>query len=159
MKLLECLDWEQVWVCHHCSPGKPSNSNSEFYSANLKSNWELPANKFKTAFTRSWSGSNDIENIEKFFSVEHGSIVTTEAICLTNQVDIATYSKKKFVEPFVNAVKALHLVSDKDENMRILEFKRFINEFGTHYASTSEMGTKLSIGTWILRWVLDQCLK
>ena len=104
-------------------------------------------------FIRSWSGSNDIENIEKFFSVEHGSIVTTEAICLTNQVDIATYSKKKFVEPFVNAVKALHLVSDKDENMRILEFKRFINEFGTHYASTSEMGTKLSIGTAICTYL------
>ena len=150
MKLLECLDWEQVWVYLHYFPGKPSNSDLDFYSANFKSNWELPANKFKTVFTRSWSGSNDIENIEKFFSVEHGSIVTTEAICLTNQVDIATYSKKKFVEPFVNAVKALHLVSDKDENMRILEFKRFINEFGTHYASTSEMGTKLSIGTWIL---------
>ena len=63
---------------------------------------------------------------------------------MTNQVDIASYSQKKFVAPFVDAVKALYLVST-NENLRILEFKRFINEFGTHYASTSEMGTKLSI--------------
>ena len=41
----------------------------------------------------------------RFFSVEHGSIVTTEAICLTNQVDIASYSQKKFVAPFVDAIK------------------------------------------------------
>ena len=32
---------------------------------------------------------------------------------------------------------------DKDEQLR--EFKRFINEFGTHYSSAAEMGTKLSI--------------
>ena len=25
------------------------------------------------------------------------------------------------------------------------EFKRFVNEFGTHYSGTSDMGTKLSI--------------
>ena len=81
-----------------------------------------------------------------FYSLNMVSnIVTTEAVCLTNQVDIATYSKKMFLEPFINAIKALHLVS-QNENLRILEFKRFINEFGTHYASTSEMGTKLSIG-------------
>ena len=32
---------------------------------------------------------------------------------------------------------------EKDDRER--EFKRFINEFGTHYASKSEMGTKLTI--------------
>ncbi len=32
-----------------------------------------------------------------------------------------------------------------EEEEREQEFKRFINEFGTHYASTSEMGTKLTI--------------
>ena len=48
-----------------------------------------------------------------------------------------------FVDPFIDAIKALHLASSEEE--RLIEFKRFVNEFGTHYASTSEMGTKLSI--------------
>ena len=52
-------------------------------------------------------------------------------------------SRKYFVEPFIDSVKALALAkSDAD---RLSEFRRFVNEFGTHYASTSEMGTKLSV--------------
>lgn len=98
---------------------------------------------FPPLFSRSWSDTNDIEEIEKFFEKEQGSIVTTEAICLTNQVDIGLYSRKMFVDPFIDAIKALHLADD--EELRLIEFKRFVNEFGTHYASTSEMGTKLTI--------------
>jgi hypothetical protein len=32
-----------------------------------------------------------------------------------------------------------------EDDFRQQEFKRFVNEFGTHYASTTEMGTKISI--------------
>lgn len=98
---------------------------------------------FPPLFSRSWSDTNDIEEIEQFFQKEHGAIVTTEAICLTNKVDIGLYSVKAFVDPFIDAVKALHLAVTEDE--KLLEFKRFVNEFGTHFASTSEMGTKLTI--------------
>jgi hypothetical protein len=48
-----------------------------------------------------------------------------------------------FVEPFIEAVKALAKAQSKED--RLIEFKRFIDEFGTHYASTTEMGTKLAI--------------
>ena len=95
-------------------------------------------------FSRSWSTTQDVENIRDFFQREKGSIVVTEALCLTNKVDIAYYSAKVFVEPFIDAVKALHLAT-KDPDMRIIEFKRFVNEFGTHFSSKSEMGTKLTI--------------
>lgn len=95
-------------------------------------------------FSRSWSNTGDVKNLQDFFVREKGAIVTTEAICLTNKVDVGLYSKKQFVQPFMDAVFALHLASE-NEQKRILEFKRFVNEFGTHYASTSEMGTKISI--------------
>ena len=43
------------------------------------------------------------------------------------------------MEPFIDSVVAL----DKaDTEARRTEFKRFVNEFGTHYASTTEMGTR-----------------
>ena len=96
-------------------------------------------------FSRSWSNTDDVGSVQDFFSKEHGSIVTTEAICLTNKVDIGFYSPKIFVDPFIDAVKALQLASDDNEAQKLVEFKRFVNEFGTHYASTSEMGTKLCI--------------
>ena len=80
------------------------------------------------------------------FPKDHGAIVTTEAVCLTNKVDIGLYSRKVFVEPFIDAVKALHWATEKDDStLKLIEFKRFINEFGTHYAITSEMGTKLRL--------------
>ena len=54
--------------------------------------------------------------------------------------------KKMFVDPFIDAVKALHWATEKDDaTTKLIEFKRFVNEFGTHYASTSEMGTKLRL--------------
>lgn len=84
-------------------------------------------------FSRSWSTTNDVEKIRDFFQVEKGSIVVTEALCLTNKVDIAYYSAKVFVDPFIDAVKALHLASE-DPDMRLIEFKRFVNEFGTHFS-------------------------
>ena len=84
-------------------------------------------------FSRSWTNTNDSEILRDFFQSEKGSIVVTEAVCLTNKVDIAYYSAKVFVDPFIDAVKALHLATD-DPEMQIIEFKRFVNEFGTHFS-------------------------
>ena len=49
-------------------------------------------------------------------------------------------SRKHLVQPFVDSVVALAKVDTDDA--RRTEFKRFVNEFGTHYASTTEMGTR-----------------
>ncbi len=60
---------------------------------------------FPPMFSRSWSNSEDIQNVMQFFAQEHGTVVTTEAVCLTNNVNIGFHSKKVFVQPFIDAVK------------------------------------------------------
>jgi len=58
-----------------------------------------------------------------------------------------------FVEPFLEAVKALDKA--KTDRERLEEFKRFVDEFGTHYSSTTEMGTRLAIERRYTREVYD----
>ena len=41
---------------------------------------------------------------------------------------------------FIGAVKGLHLVSNETREKQNAEFKRFINEFGTHYAQQTILG-------------------
>ena len=97
-------------------------------------------------FTRSWSDNKDINRVKDFFVKESGSIAITEAVCLTHRVDISDLSKKQFVEPFLDSVKSMHsVIKNGDTNDQVREFKRFVNEFGTHYSSAAEMGTRISI--------------
>merc|ERR1711974_380942 len=58
-------------------------------------------------FSRAWSTNKDREKIKDFFTRERGSVVVTEAICLTHKVDISDISKKTFVQPFIDAIVAL----------------------------------------------------
>ena len=97
-------------------------------------------------FTRSWSDNKDINRVKDFFVKESGSIAITDAVCLTHRVDISDLSKKQFVEPFLDSVKSMHsVIKNGDTNDQVREFKRFVNEFGTHYSSAAEMGTRISI--------------
>ena len=97
-------------------------------------------------FTRSWSQNEDINRVKDFFVKERGAIAITEAVCLTHRVDISDLSKKQFVQPFIDSVKSMHsVIKSGDEDAQIREFKRFVNEFGTHYSSAAEMGTRISI--------------
>ncbi|CAB4058247.1 unnamed protein product [Lepeophtheirus salmonis] len=105
----------------------------------------LVSNKFPPLFSRSWSQSNDVEKMKDFFKKDRGSITVSQATCITHKVDIADKSIKHFVDPFIDSVKSLHGVTSKSDKVKKVELKRFINEFGTHYGSTSEMGTKLLI--------------
>ena len=52
-------------------------------------------------------------------------------------------SKKRFTEPFLEAIKGLNLASNKSILEQKFELKRFIDEFGTHYPSSTIMGVKL----------------
>ena len=52
-------------------------------------------------------------------------------------------SKKQFTEPFLEAIKGLNLASNKSILEQKFELKRFIDEFGTHYSSSTIMGVKL----------------
>ena len=96
-------------------------------------------------FTRSWESNDEVNNIRKFFLDEQGSISVTEAICLTHRIDIADASKKKLLNGFIESVKSLEAHAEKSEVLKKIEFKRFINEFGTHYATTSKLGTRMTM--------------
>ena len=102
--------------------------------------------RLPSLFSRSWESSENINNIKDFFVKEKGSIAVTEALCITHKVDISDTSKKTFTEPFIDTVVALNeAILNGSAQRQLQEFKRFVNEFGTHYASTSELGTKLTI--------------
>ena len=102
--------------------------------------------KIPPLFTRSWSNSQDIDRVKDFFVKEKGSVAITDAVCLTHKIDISDLSKKQFVEPFIDSVRSIYsVIKSGNKNAQIREFKRFVNEFGTHYSSSAEMGTRISI--------------
>ena len=68
-------------------------------------------------FSRSWADNRDRKSVRDFFVKEGGAIAVTEAICLTHKVDIADLSKKYFVQPFVDSVKALMNIPEKSRKV------------------------------------------
>ena len=65
----------------------------------------------------------------------------TEALCITHKVDISDTSKKTFTEPFIDTVVALNeAILNGSAQRQLQEFKRFVNEFGTHYVKHANMG-------------------
>ena len=69
----------------------------------------------------------------------------SEAVCLSHRVDISDKARKKFTTPFIETVRHLYIASMGDEEQKIEAFKNLVNEFGTHYAAITDLGTKLSI--------------
>lgn len=112
-----------------------------------------------TLFSRSSSHNDDIDRALNFFTKERGSIAISQAICSTHRVDLQSNSASKFTQPFIEAIKGmhychtiqpksyyssgLHLASKKSELIQNSEIKRFIDEFGTHYATSTVLGVKL----------------
>ena len=74
---------------------------------------------------------------------DRGSVAISQAICSTHRVDISQRSGKRFTEPFLEAIRGLYLASNKSDLEQKFELKRFIDEFGTHYASKTILGVKL----------------
>ncbi|XP_023334523.1 uncharacterized protein LOC111706009 isoform X2 [Eurytemora carolleeae] len=101
--------------------------------------------KIPSVFSRSSSTSNDVEKTRDFFTKERGSIAVSEAVCFTERVDISEKSRKIFAFTFELNVLLLYNASFADEGTKLEAFKAFINEFGTHYSSSTEMGTKISV--------------
>ena len=97
--------------------------------------------------SRSWQDQDDIEKVQSFFTQEKGSITVTEAICLTHRVDIADAVTKKLLNGFVESVKSLESFNNKTSKEKGAEFRRFVNEYGTHYQTTSILGTRIVIET------------
>jgi hypothetical protein len=101
-------------------------------------NFQLP-----TLFSRSTSRDNEIQKVRDFLIKDHGSIAISQAVCTTHRIDIAPRSKKAFTMPFIDAVKGLQIAATENDTLKEIEFKRFIDEFGTHYAKTTILGVRL----------------
>ena len=118
---------------------------SKFAGNNKKSPSQFSI-RFPNLFSRSWEKQDDINQIKDFFVKEKGSIAVTQALCITHKVDVSDVSRKVFTEPFIDTVKALNNTILKGSlPQQVHEFRRLVNEFGTHYASSTELGTKLTV--------------
>lgn len=110
-----------------------------FVSIPITINFKMP-----TLMSRSQSSDNQIQMVKDFFSKENGSIAVSQAACSTHRVDISSKSPRKtFMPSFMEAIKGLYLVSNESQTVQDFEFRRFINEFGTHYASRTVLGVRL----------------
>ena len=98
--------------------------------------------KLPTLFSRSRSNDDELERVKSFFEKENGSIAVSQAACSTHRIDVSPKASKIMTLSFVGAVKGLHLVSNETREKQNAEFKRFINEFGTHYAQQTILGKK-----------------
>ena len=67
---------------------------------------------------------------------------TFAAYCLTHRVDIYLMSKKNLTQPFVDSAAALEAAAEKDEGSKKAEFRRFVEEFGTHFATQAILRLK-----------------
>ena len=96
--------------------------------------------KMPTLFSRSRSNDDEIDRMRTFFEDEKGSVAVSQAVCSTHRVDISPRASKTMTTSFIEAVKGLHLVSNETMMKQNSELKRFVNEFGTHYAQQTVLG-------------------
>merc|ERR1719369_1415995 len=90
--------------------------------------------------------SDDADSMQKFFSKEGGSISHTEAICSIYDVTVDINDQSLSLYPsFVDAVKRIDLAVTPREKETVM--KKFIEDYGTHYASQSVMGVGISFET------------
>ncbi len=100
--------------------------------------------KLPTLFSKFSSKDKAMQNIMNFFVKENGSIAVSQAKCTTHRVDISRpYTKKLFTLPFLDALRGLEAVSTKSGYHQLVEFRRFIDEFGTHYSKRTILGVRL----------------
>jgi hypothetical protein len=68
---------------------------------NSKTSDDLMGASFPSLFSRSWSDSKDVDKMADFFVKERGSVALSEAICLTQKIDIADrYRSRVYAKHF-----------------------------------------------------------
>lgn len=103
-------------------------------SANLSKNIPI--------FAGSRSGSSsDTNKMSAFFSQEKGAVTTSSAVCYTANYEIQWYQLPPFRSEFLYAVKSL------SDNPTTNNFKRFVQQYGSHFSRLTVMGAKLDLIT------------
>jgi len=84
------------------------------------------------------------DTIKDFFRETQGEIVQMTAECITHTVAISSFAKPEFTEAFTEAIRSLHTAAkDPDSSRSNDTFRKFINDYGTHYMQHVELGSKL----------------
>lgn len=99
-------------------------------------------------FTRGTSGSDDSSSIHAHFDSEQGSVANTRAVCGIYRVDIDIRDRSLTLHPgFIDAILRLDDASKGNSVQRKAEAKKFVETYGTHYASKTIMGTSFTMET------------
>ena len=98
---------------------------------------------FKGSAALHFSKSRTTKDVIDFFTKEKGVITMTYAHCITASIAVDYFAIPEFKPGFKNAIYFLAQVSDKPKSVQMRCFKRFIQQYGTHYMSQVEMGAEI----------------
>jgi len=88
--------------------------------------------------------SKTMQRVTKHLSNENRAIFIQDLTCATAVLKINSYSMPKFTDGFRNALIALNEVNEKTPTEKTNAFKKFTNEYGTHYMNEVKFGAKLT---------------
>lgn len=90
-----------------------------------------------------FSQSNTMDEINAFFSKDHGAISVAYMQCITAKIFVDYFDLPRFKNGFKRAVYFLAKASKESEGRQKYFFRRFMNEYGTHYMTGTEMGATI----------------
>ena len=73
-----------------------------------------------------------------------GEVITAGANCITHNVDIAGFTRKKFDRDFIEGLKFLNQSIRKTDQDRLRGYSRFTSNFGTHFIQQSYFGASMT---------------
>ena len=90
-------------------------------------------------FTRSWGNEESTHDMEQHFKSSRGSVSHAEGWCTVYKVNVYPENDDvRFADNFINDIRNI----DKSETLseKNAAMERFIEHFGTHYATETSMG-------------------
>jgi len=96
------------------------------------------------AFSRAWSQSESFKQSSSLFTSETGMMSTSQGVCIQYEMSLSTYMLPKFTDPFTIALGELHDASKLSSTEQGSAFKKFVQNFGTHYMTDVQLGATFS---------------
>ena len=93
-------------------------------------------------FQRGWRDSENMGKLRSFFSQKKGMVTISVGICLSYQLRLQQYRYPPFTDSFKNAIQDLYSAVWKSHPDQEQAFKKFINEFGTHFLVHTVLGAE-----------------
>jgi hypothetical protein len=90
---------------------------------------------------RDENSNNAVQAIKSGNGVE---VITAVAKCLTYDVSIAFFERKKFTRDFFFGLLFLNRTLEQSESEQLTAYSRFTTAFGTHFIRKADMGASMS---------------